>query len=160
MITKQLVLMALLAGCAPLSAAGADDGTLDHAGLELGGRYWYSTGRIGYNYYGDTTTSLLVSRLTYDQLTANSGEIYVRGDTPWGIFAKGLIGVGSIASGHLIDEDFFPSATFPYSQTSSTTNGSLSYGTVDLGYAIVRQRTSGLAALWVSRCNEDVTASG
>jgi len=49
-----------------------------------------------------------------------------------------MIGVGSIASGRLLDEDF-PPVTFPYSETSSTTNGSLSYGTVDLGYAIVRQ---------------------
>src|SRR6516165_3846416 len=99
MMTKQLVLMALLAGCVPISAAGADDGTLDHAGLELGGRYWYSTGRIGYNYYGDTTTSLLVSRLTYEQLTANSGELYFRGDTSWGLFLKGFIGAGAVGSG-------------------------------------------------------------
>jgi len=146
MMTKQLVLMALLAGCAPLSAAGADDGTLDHAGLELGGRYWYSTGRIGYGYYGDTTTSLLVSRLTYDQLTANSGEIYARGDTPWGIFIKGFAGLGAIAGGRLIDEDF-PPVTFPYSETSSTTSGSLSYGTVDLGYSSFASRTSGSVAL-------------
>jgi len=88
MMTKWRVLV-LVACIALIPRALADDGTLDHSGFELGGRYWYSTGRIGYGYYGDTTTSLLVSRLTYEQLTANSGEIYVRGDTPWGIFAKG-----------------------------------------------------------------------
>jgi len=160
MMTKQLVLMALLAGCVPISAAGADDGTLDHAGLELGGRYWYSTGRIGYNYYGDTTTSLLVSRLTYEQLTANSGEIYARGDTPWGVFVKGVIGFGSIAGGNLIDEDF-PPVTVPYSETSSTTNGSLSYGTVDLGYSVFRQPNFRLGGfVGYGRWNENVTASG
>ena len=131
-------LLLLVACLAPMPGALADDGTLDHPGLELGGRYWYSAGRIGYGYYGDTTTSLLVSRLTYDQLSANSGEIFVRGDTPWGIFAKGMIGGGSISGGRLIDEDF-PPVTIPYSSTSSTTSGSLSYGTVDLGYSVVRQ---------------------
>jgi len=60
-------LLILVACFAPNSGPMADDGTLDRAGFELGGRYWYSTGRIGYNYYGDTTTSLLVSRLTCDQ---------------------------------------------------------------------------------------------
>src|SRR5437660_326565 len=67
--------MALVALCVPLAAAHAEDGgpSLDRlTGFEFGARYWYSTGRIGYNYYGDTTDSLLVSRLTYDKLTANS----------------------------------------------------------------------------------------
>jgi len=153
-------LMLLVACVAPIPGTLVDDGTLDRSGLELGARYWYSTGRIGYGYYGDTTTSLLVSRLTYDQLSANSGEIYVRGDTPWGIFARGMIGVGSIGGGRLIDEDF-PPVTFPYSSTSSTSSGSLSYSTVDLGYAIVRQpnfRLGGFAGY--GRWNEDVTASG
>jgi len=159
MMTRWRLLL-LVACFTPIPGAWAQDGTLDRPGVELGGRYWYSTGRIGYGYYGDTTTSLLVSRLTYEQLNANSGEIYVRGDTPWGIFAKGMIGAGSIGGGRLIDEDF-PPVTFPYSSTSSTTSGSLSYGTVDLGYGVVRQpnfRLGGFAGY--GRWNEDVTASG
>jgi outer membrane protease len=154
-------LIALALASLPIVAQADDNGpNLDRPGFELGGRYWYSTGRIGYGYYGDTTTSLLVSRLTYDQLTANSGEIYARGDIPWGVFIKGFVGLGAIAGGHLIDEDF-PPVTFPYSETSSTTSGSLSYGTVDLCYSILRQpnfRLGGFAGY--GRWNENVTASG
>jgi outer membrane protease len=142
--------------------ARAEDGApaLDRAGLEVGGRYWYSTGRIGYNYYGDTTTSLLVSRLTYDQLTANSGEVYARGDTPWGFFVKGFIGAGSISGGHLTDEDF-PPLTIPYSETTSTTSGTLSYGTIDVGYSVIRQPSFRLGGfVGYGRWNESVTASG
>jgi hypothetical protein len=69
-------LLVLMVACAPGIACAEDTigPTLDRSGLEFGGRYWYSTGRIGYNYYADTTTTLLVSKLTYDQLTANAGE--------------------------------------------------------------------------------------
>jgi hypothetical protein len=156
------LLIGLIAACAFAAAARAEDSgpNLDRAGLEFGGRYWYSTGRIGYNYYGDTTTALLVSRLTYDQLTANAGEFYARGDTPWGIFIKGFIGAGSISGGRLLDEDF-PFPGFPYSETTSVAAGTLSYGTIDLGYSVIRQpsfRLGGFAGY--GRWNEAVTASG
>jgi len=142
------------------ATAFAEEGTLDHAGLEVAGRYWFSTGRIGYNYYGDTTTSLLVSRLTYDQLSASAGELYARGDTPWGIFVKGYVGGGSISAGRLRDEDF-PPLTVPYSDTSSTTSGTLSYGTIDLGYSVIRQPNFRLGGyVGYGRWNETVTASG
>jgi hypothetical protein len=80
------------------AVARADDGgpNLNRPGIEFGGGYRYSTGRVGYNYYSDTTTSLLVSRLTYDQLAAGAGELYFRGDVSWGLFVKGLIGAGCI----------------------------------------------------------------
>ena len=108
------LLLVLMAACAPGIACAEDTTgpTLDRSGLEFGGRYWYSTGRIGYNYYGDTTTTLLVSRLTYDQLTANAGEFYFRGDVKWGFFVKGFVGAGGISGGRLIDEDLpFPPAS-------------------------------------------------
>src|SRR5262249_25298999 len=130
------VLLCAVLACAPARAcAEGFEGTLDRTGLQMTGPYWYSTGRVGYNLYRDTTTAFLVSRLTYDQLTANSGEVYLRGDTPWGIFIKGYIGGGSIAGGGLVDEDF-PFPGFPYSRTSSAVSGNLSYGTVDLGYSL------------------------
>jgi hypothetical protein len=55
----RLLLAAWVASCVPLAAARADEPgqTLDRPGFEFGGRYWYSTGRIGYNYYGDTTAT-------------------------------------------------------------------------------------------------------
>src|SRR5262249_39211569 len=153
-------LLILVACFAPNSGPMADDGTLDRAGFEFGGRYWYSAGRIGYNYYGDTTTSLLVSRLTYDQLTANAGEVYFRGDVNWGFFVKGFIGAGGIAGGKLLDEDL-PPLTVPYSETSSTVSGNLSYGTIDVGYSVIRQpsfRLGGFAGY--GRWNEALTANG
>jgi hypothetical protein len=161
MRAKQL-LAACMAACIPLVAARADEPgqNLDRPGFELGGRYWYSTGRIGYNYYGDTTSSFLVSRLTYDQLTANSGELYFRGDASWGLFVKGVIGAGSVSGGRLLDEDF-PPLTAPYSETTSAASGTLSYGSIDLGYSLVRQpgfRLGGFVGY--GRWNESVTASG
>ena len=155
-------LLVLMAACAPgISHAEDTIGqTLDRSGLEFGGRYWYSTGRIGYNYYGDTTTTLLVSKLTYDQLTGNAGEFYFRGDAKWGFFVKGFAGAGGISGGRLTDADF-PFPGFPYSVTTSTASGTLSYGTVDLGYSVIRQpgfRFGGFVGY--GRWNEAITASG
>src|SRR5579864_8444562 len=77
---------------------------------DFGARYWYSSAKNGYNYYADTTTSLLVSRLNYQGMTANSGEGYFRVDGAsgllTGVFLKGYVGGGSISGGNLIDEDF------------------------------------------------------
>jgi outer membrane protease len=155
-------MMAFAAAWMPVAVARADEPTADlgRPGFEVGGRYWYSIGRIGYNYYGDTTTSLLVSRLTYDQLTANAGELYFRGDTSWGLFLKGFIGAGAVGSGRLTDEDF-PPLTVPYSATTSAADGSLSYGTIDLGYSLLQQPTYRLGAfVGYGRWNESITASG
>jgi hypothetical protein len=156
------VLIALLALGVPMAAARADDNdsTLDRAGFEVGGRFWYSSARNGYNYYGDATTSMLVSRLTYDGLPASSGELYFRGDVTWGLFIKGFIGAGVISGGHLIDEDF-PPLTVPYSQTSSNTSGSLNYGTIDLGYSFIRQPKVRLGAfVGYGRWHESVNGNG
>ena len=155
-------LLVLMVACAPGIACAEDTcgPTLDRSGLEFGGRYWYSTGRIGYNYYADTTTTLLVSKLTYDQLTGNAGEFYFRGDAKWGFFVKGFAGAGGISGGRLTDADF-PFPGFPYSVTTSTASGTLSYGTVDLGYSVIRQpgfRLGGFVGY--GRWNEAITASG
>ena len=155
------LLIALMVALAPAAAVAEDGPTgLERAGFELGARYWYSVGRNGYDYYADTTTALLVSRLTYGQLTASSGELYFRGDVPWGFFIKGFVGAGSIGGGSLIDEDFPPSIV-PYSETSSGASGTLSYGTIDLGYSVIRQPSFRLGAFaGYARWNESITASG
>jgi hypothetical protein len=79
---------------------------------EFGGRYWYSSGKNWYNYYGDTTTSLLVSRLSYQGMTGQSGEAFFRVDSfsgsLKGVFVKGYAGGGAITNGTFIDEDFPP----------------------------------------------------
>jgi opacity protein-like surface antigen len=98
---------------------------------ELGTRYWYSTGRTSYAY---PTNQPLVSKLTYDGLTAQSGELFYRVDSPVDLFVKGYVGLGGITAGRLLDEDF-PPQTSPYSATSShQKDGSLTYYDVDVGY--------------------------
>src|SRR5262245_1021456 len=85
---------------------------------EVGARYWYSTGKSSMDLF-DTSGSLLSSRLTYDDLTAHSGELFFRGQHNSGLFVKGYIGGGRITGGSLTDEDF-PPVVVPYSNTTSS----------------------------------------
>jgi hypothetical protein len=101
--------------------------------VEVGARYWYSSGKNWYNLYDPVVLSQLNSRLTYDGMRANSGEGFFRIDSPWGIFVKGYAGGGSIFHGHLYDEDF-PPAVIPYSQTVSDLKGPLGYANIDGGF--------------------------
>ena len=113
--------------------------------VEVGPRYWYSSGRFQKDLGGFTTAAnanLLVSRLTYNT-TANSGELFGRVETPWNFFLKGFVGGGSIASGHLNDEDWgiiFPGPVgVAYSNTlSDPVKGGITYGTIDGGYDFFR----------------------
>jgi opacity protein-like surface antigen len=110
--------------------------------VEIGARYWYSSGRFQKD-LGSTTDpalgSILNSRLTYDS-TANAGEFFGRVETPLKIFVKGNIGLGSISSGHLNDEDWVIFAgTVPYSNTlSDPVKGGIDYATLDIGYNFFR----------------------
>jgi hypothetical protein len=100
--------------------------------VEVGARYWYSTGSNAYDYF-DTTGTLLVSRLSYEDTTAHSGEAYFRVDHRSGVFVKGFFGAGGIGDGTLYDEDF-PPVVVPYSRTASDIDGKLRYLTIDIGY--------------------------
>lgn len=112
--------------------------------FELGARYWYSWGRHKYDLGLLKTEPVpshsLISRLTYDDLTASTGELTARITAPSNLFAKGFIGGGSITDGHMTDEDFvIPGdtvASIPYSNTNSPkVRGDVPvYGTIDLGY--------------------------
>ena len=103
--------------------------------VEIGGRFWYSTGTFSKNLYDDPRFSNnLNSRLTYGALSGRSYEVYGRVDHVSGFFLKGYVGLGSINAGTLHDEDF-PPALVPYSNTlSDQHNGELSYFTLDYGY--------------------------
>ena len=113
-------------------------------GLEVGARYWYSWGRHKYDLglLKDEPVSKhsLISRLTYDDVTASTGEVVGRLTTPWNVFAAGFVGGGSITSGHMSDEDYgIPGdtvASIPYSNTlSPKVEGDIpAYGTIDVGY--------------------------
>ena len=109
--------------------------------LEIGGRYWYSSATNRYNYYGDSTTANRVSRLSYDGLSAHTGEVFFRLDGPTRIFAKGYAGAGKIVRGTLYDEDY-PPAVVPYSKTESDAKGFLDYVSGDLGYTVFDGRGS------------------
>jgi hypothetical protein len=93
---------------------------------EFGTRVWFSTGENRYDIYDPDDGSHL-SRLTWGNLDGVSPEFFFRGDFPNRVFVKGYAGIGSLDSGHLIDEDFEP-VTVPYSSTTSRQkDGSLRY---------------------------------
>jgi hypothetical protein len=107
--------------------------------VEFGARYWFGTGKTSKNLYGPPALyNGLVSRLTYNNFLVNAGEFDWRVAFTNGWFIKGYIGGGAATQGQLQDEDFPPGIT-PYSSTTSReANGFLGYGSVDVGYDILR----------------------
>lgn len=104
--------------------------------LEMGLRYVYSTGKASKDVYlFPPYESVLVSRLIYDDLGANTGELFFNATyEPLGVFLKGFIGSGEIGQGELVDEDF-PPVIDPYSNTlSAQDGGDITHATVDIGY--------------------------
>ena len=104
---------------------------------EVGLRFWYGNGKTGKNLF-DPSGSFLVSRLSYDNFSIFSAEVYGRFDLNTGWFLKGLVGGGGFRKGTLMDEDFPPGIT-PYSATLSTLdNSSPFYASVDVGYNVFK----------------------
>jgi opacity protein-like surface antigen/outer membrane protease len=110
--------------------------------FEFGGRYWYSSGRFQKDLPAGNVSSLnLVSRLTYDDLTAHSGELFGRIDSPFNVFLKGFVGGGRITNGHMNDEDWglFAGVVTAYSNTISNLSATnMNYATVDLGFDFMK----------------------
>jgi opacity protein-like surface antigen len=107
--------------------------------IELGVRYWYSSGKFQKDLGSTTDPALaktLSSRLTYKSI-ANSGEFFGRVEA-LNVFVKGYIGAGSLSSGHMNDEDWlfqFGSNIVSYSNTlADPVKGNIDYATLDLGY--------------------------
>lgn len=102
---------------------------------ELGGRYWYSDGRTTLNLFSSLgSPGPAISRLSYRDLQAHSGEIFTRVEHLNGIFFKGFAGLGTVPGGTLQDQDF-PPFIVPFSSTiSNQHNGQLGYLTADLGW--------------------------
>ena len=104
---------------------------------ELGARYFGSSGSKQFDLqaFPPGGFNLPISRLTWRDLVAHSGEVFGRAEHGTGLFVKGYVGGGVIPSGTLQDEDF-PPFIDPYSSTNSQQrNGSLFYGAVDFGWA-------------------------
>jgi Omptin family len=105
---------------------------------EFGLRYVYSSTRTAKNLY-DIQGDAMLSRLTYGGISGNSGEGFGRIEHTSGFFLKGYVGAGALSGGKLQDEDF-PPVTSPYSSTKSQHGeGYLAYGSVDLGFNVIRQ---------------------
>ncbi len=110
--------------------------------FEGAARYYYSVGRFQKDLAaGPTVAANLISRLTYADLTANSGELYGRVDSPWGVFVKGFVGGGRISGGHMNDEDWGLVTAAPFTAYSNTISGlsdtGMNYLTVDAGIDVL-----------------------
>ncbi|MFD0985532.1 outer membrane beta-barrel protein [Methyloligella solikamskensis] len=132
--------------------------------LEVGARYTYGWGQfhkdLGIQGAGDYT---LASRLTYENTDSNGGEVFARLDTPSGVMVKGVLG-GATSGGKMNDEDWdlqFLTAAIPYSNTVSSVDNEIKYGTVDVGYAWWRgQRYSIAPFIGYSQFRQDMDGNG
>jgi hypothetical protein len=106
---------------------------------DVGLRFWYGRGITAKDLY-DPGGAVLVSRLTYHDLSIYAAEAYGRFDFDRGWFVKGFAGGGSFRKGSLKDEDWgLPLPLEPYSATLSVQeDGSPFYGSLDFGYNVVR----------------------
>jgi hypothetical protein len=130
--------------------------------LELGTRYWISSGTLAKDLLDDPRSSAnLNSRLTYSGLGSGTFEGYGRIDTTFGSFFKGYGGLGGLNRGALNDEDFPPGLS-PYSSTlSQQLSGKLAYGSIDFGQILVtRERTRWSLLAGYGYLNEKVNAVG
>jgi len=80
---------------------------------------------------------MLVSRLTFTDLTAVSGETFARADHVTGLFLKGYLGAGTVTHGGYLNDEDFP-AGGAYSNTLSNASGNLAYATADVGYSFFK----------------------
>jgi opacity protein-like surface antigen len=128
--------------------------------VEVGARYFYSSGRTRYTLGDPFVSGQINSQLTYNNLGSNAGEVFARLDHLSGFFAKGFIGAGNI-NGHINDEDFPPSI-LPYSNSvSNISNGSQAYGTIDAGYNFWKGQSFKIGGfLGYNRFYENVNAYG
>lgn len=112
---------------------------------EFAARYWFSVGKTAKDLYNIAGTAL-VSRLTYDGLRGHTAEGFGRADHTSGLYVKGYLGGGILTKGDLNDEDFEP-VTSPYSSTmSNEKDGQMLYGSVDLGFNLVRNNAIRIGA--------------
>ena len=106
--------------------------------VDAGTRYWYSTGREK----NTTGSGSLTSQLEYSGLTAQSGELFARIDTPSQVFVKGFVGTGAITGGNGTDEDWgsATAAQAGFMVSNSTTSGWLNYAAADVGFNALHDR--------------------
>lgn len=105
--------------------------------MEAGLRYWFSNGKSQQDLYSNAVPGQVNSRLIYGDMNGHAAETFLRFDHVNGVFVKGNFGIGTLTNGKLYDEDM-PPDTSPYSATlSEMRDGSLRYGSLDIGYNII-----------------------
>jgi hypothetical protein len=135
------------------------------SGWEVGVRYWLSSGMTRRAHDAssfDPTLGNPTSRLEYDDMWANSIELYGRktlGEKAW---IKGYAGLGRINTGTFTDQDFVViGGSLFYQETLSGLSGKLNYGTIDLGREVWRRGQDALSVFaGYQQWNEQVTAYG
>lgn len=126
-------------GAAILVVAGARAQEPPEAanGLEVGLRYWVGTGSTKRSHDASSFSPLLLnptSTLTYNNLDANTLELFARKGFGERWYVKGNLGLGTINTGTFTDQDFFISGGVPVmTQTTSAADGKLGYASVDVG---------------------------
>ena len=107
--------------------------------VDFAARWWFGTSKSAKRSSdAPSVSNNMISRLTYNNLNVNAGELFGRVAFTNGWFIKGYFGTGSIANGSLQDEDFPPGIT-PYSSTTSAQHdGFLNYASIDAGFNILR----------------------
>lgn len=133
------------------------------AGLEIGVRYWLSTGMTRSSHDASNFVPSLgnpTSTLTYDNLAAHTAELYARKSFGERWFVKGNAGLGVIPNGRFVDQDFFAGQAL-FLETESGLNGKLSYGSIDIGREL-RKSGNSTVGLFVGyqHWNERLDAHG
>lgn len=104
--------------------------------LELGLRYWISTGVTQWGHNAQQINPINgnpTSTLTYEGATGHAIELHARKNFGEGWFARGNAGLGEIRKGTLTDEDFAV-GQLKFSESSSSVKGNrLVYATLDIG---------------------------
>jgi opacity protein-like surface antigen len=114
--------------------------------IEVGARYVHGWGRFQKDLGNQgLPISNLRSRLTYDDMKTNGGEVFARIDTSHNIMVKGLLGTGT-GGGKMNDEDWVIFNIVPYSNTVSDVDNRIRYGTIDVGYDWMRGPSYKVAA--------------
>ena len=110
--------------------------------VDAGGRYWYSSG----SEKNTSGTGALTSQLVYGNLTGQSGEFFVRVDTPTRLFVKGFFGSGGLNGGKDTDEDWGSAAggavggPSGFLVSNGTSSGWFNYAVGDVGYDVLHER--------------------
>jgi hypothetical protein len=123
-------------------------------GLEVGVRYWLSSGETSRSLDATSLDPTAIHPLatgtlnpsaitTYEKLDANTIELFARKRVTGHGYVRGTVGLGKINSGMLTDETFFLIGAQPFQTRGiSSADGKLGYATLDVGREVFRGSSS------------------